>query len=142
MNMPRLLIAVVVGFIFIFASDFLVHGIWLAPDYKATADLWRSDAEMQTRFAWMLTAQFVTALVFVLIWAKGFAGRTLGAGASFGFLMGLALQTWAIVFYVVAPLPGVIATKWFLSGLLQAILLGVLVAAIYKSDARRVERGA
>lgn len=137
MNVPRLLLTVVVAFVFVFATDFLIHALWLADDYKATANLWRSDAEMQALFGWMLLAQFLAALAFVVIWAKGFAGCSVGSGATFGFFMGLALQSWAIIFYVVAPLPASIAGKWFLSGVLQAILLGIVVAAIYKPAATR-----
>jgi hypothetical protein len=37
MNFGRLFLTVLVGFIYIFASDYLIHAIWLASDYKATA---------------------------------------------------------------------------------------------------------
>lgn len=47
MNYPRLVLAIIVGYIFCFASDFAVHGWWTLPDYKATASLWRPNAEMQ-----------------------------------------------------------------------------------------------
>jgi len=94
---------------------------------------------MQQRFAWMLLCQLLIAIVIVVIWAMGFAGRDLGTGARFGFLMGLSMQAWAIAFYVVAPLPGEIAAKWFFSGVLQGVILGVIVAAIYRStNAARV----
>lgn len=132
MNIPRLLLALVAAFAFIFISDFLIHAIWMAPTYKATSQLWRPDAEMQSRFAWMLLAQFLIAFGFVMVWAKGFAGRSIGTGAFIGLYLGLAMQAWAIIFHVVAPLPGSIAAKWFLAGVLQAILLGIIIAAIYK----------
>ncbi len=137
MNIPRLLLAIVVGFIFVFACDFLIHAIWLEADYKATASLWRSDAEMQQRFAWMLFGQFLCASVFAILWAMGFAGRSLGTGAVFGLILGVALQVWSIFLFVVAPLPGVIAAKWFFSGLVQAMILGVIVALIYKPAGQR-----
>ncbi|HMJ06069.1 MAG TPA: hypothetical protein VK474_07410 [Chthoniobacterales bacterium] len=138
MNPKSLLLAVLAGFIFIFASDFLIHAIWLDPDYKATASLWRPEAEMQQRFAWMLIGQLLCAIAFAVLWAKGFAGQPVSTGAFFGFFMGVGQQVWAIAFFVVAPLPGMIATKWFCSGVLQALLLGMIVALIYKPAARRV----
>ena len=141
MNVKRLLLAIVAGFIFVFASDFLIHHYWLGPDYKATASLWRPESEMQQRFAWMFVGQFLCAVAFSVIWAKGFAGRDLGTGAFFGLFMGIAQQVWAIAFFVVAPLPGTLAVRWFLSGLLQAVILGVIIAAVYKPDAMRTERG-
>jgi hypothetical protein len=46
--------------------------------------------------------------------------------------MGLFQQVWAIVDYVVLPMPAELAVKWFLSGLAQAILLGIVTALVYK----------
>ncbi len=132
MNPTRLLLTVLAGFAFIFASDFLIHGVWLAPSYKATAELWRTDPEMQQRFLWMLLGQLLCAVAFSVIWATGFAGRSLAIGVCFGFFMGIAQQVWAIALFVVAPLPGAIAAKWFCSGVVQAILLGVVLALVYR----------
>lgn len=133
MNGPRLALAIIAGFVFIFASDFVVHTILLAGDYKATASLWRTEAEMQSRFLFMLVAHFLCALAFLYIWAKtGWRRRTIADGCSFGFWMGLFQQSATIILYVVSPLPAGLAAKWFFIGLLQAVLLGALAALIYK----------
>ncbi len=133
MNTKRLLLAILAGFVFIFATDFVVHAIWLGPDYKATAALWRPEAEMQGRFALMLLAQLLCSIAFIYIWAKtGWRRRTIRDGCVYGFWMGLFQQITTIVLYVVAPMPMELAAKWFLSGILQAILLGALAALIYK----------
>jgi hypothetical protein len=134
MNIKRLLAAIVVGFIAIFGTDFLVHVVWLHADYEATKELWRPEAEMQSRFHWMLVAQFLCAAAFVVIWAQGFAGRSMGAAIVFGLLMGVSQQGWAIITHVVSPLPGMIATKWFFAGLVQAVLLAIVTALIYKPE--------
>lgn len=135
MNIKRLLIAIGAAFVFIFVSDFLIHGVWLDAEYKATASLWRLEPEMQARFHWMLIGQLLAAISFVYIWAKWIRPRDLGAGAYFGLWLGVAQGIWAIAYYVVAPLPGSLAAKWFLVGILQAVLLGVIIAAIYRTDA-------
>jgi hypothetical protein len=132
MNIKRLLLAIIAGFVVIFGTDYLIHGLWLMPDYNATKHLWRPESEMHSRFCWMLAAQLLCAITFVLIWAKGFAGRDLGTGALFGLLMGLFQNVWAIVNYVVIPMPGELAMKWFFAGLAQAVLLGIVTALIYK----------
>lgn len=134
MNMKRLLLAIVVAFVIVFGTDFLIHGFWLQSDYEATKQLWRPESEMQSHFHWMLIAQLLCAATFVIIWAKGFAGRDIATGITFGLLMGLAQQVWAIINYVVMPLPGALATKWFLAGLVQAVLLGIVTALIYKPE--------
>ncbi len=46
MNTQRLFIAIITGFVFIFATDFVIHAVWLDSDYKATASLWRPESEM------------------------------------------------------------------------------------------------
>jgi ATP/ADP translocase len=89
---------------------------------------------MQSHFSWMLSAQLLCAVTFVIIWAKGFAGRNLGTGAVFGLLMGLFQNVWAIVNYVVLPMPAELAVKWFFSGLAQAVLLGIVTSLVYRPE--------
>jgi hypothetical protein len=116
----------------IFATDFLIHNLWLGPLYQATKPLWRPETEMYTHICWMFLAQFLIVSTFVLVWAKGFAGRSVGAGVNFGLLMGLFQQTWAIILFVVMPLPAELAVKWFFGGLVQAVLLGIVTSLVYK----------
>lgn len=133
MNFTRLILAIVVAFVFIFATDFLIHAVWLKPDYEATKELWRPEAEMGARFHWMLIAQLLVAIAFVIIWALGFAARgSLGLACGYGLLIGLIVQSTTIITYVVSPFPANIALKWFASGIVQSVLLGLLVALVYK----------
>ncbi len=138
MNIQRLLLTVVVAFVFIFATDFAIHAIWLKPAYEATKELWRSEAEMGARFPWMLGAQLLVAIVFVTIWALGFAERGgLGLALGYGLLIGVIVQATTIITYVVSPLPADIAVKWIASGLLQSMLLGLIVGLVYKPARKR-----
>jgi len=133
MNTGRLLLAILAGFVLIFATDFLIHAVWLDAAYKASAALWRPEADMQRRFVLMLAAQLICAVAFTYIWAKtGWRRRTVADGCFYGFWMGLFQQTWVMVLYVVMPLPKELAVQWFLAGVVQAILLGALAASIYK----------
>ena len=133
MNGKRLLAAVVAVFIGIWITDFLIHAVWLAGTYRETASLWRTEAEMQTYFPILLLGQFVTALTFVGLWAKGFAAmRCWGAACLYGFLMGLFREGTTLIMYAVQPLPPKIAMGWFASGVIQGILMGLLVCLVYK----------
>ena len=132
MNMKRLVLAIVVGFIVIFGTDTLIHGIWLKPDYEATKAIWRPESEMQAHMHWFFIAQILCAATFVIIWAKGAAGRSVGAGIVFGLLMGMFQQIWVLVNYAILPMPGDLAVKWYFSGLAQAVLLGIATALVYK----------
>jgi len=133
MNTKRLIIAILTGFVFLFGSDFLIHGLWLRSDYMATASLWRTEAEMNARFAWMLSGQLLMAATFVVLWATGFAGRGgVKCACVYGLFMGLFSQATTLITYVVSPLPGEIPLKWFFSGLAQAVVLGCISFFIYK----------
>ena len=133
MNPKRLLLAIVAAFVFVFASDFLIHGIWLQPTYHATASLWRPEADMRAHMGWMCGAQFLAALTFVVLWARGFAEKAcLRCGVMYGLFMGLFNQSTTLMTYAVQPLPEEIPLKWFAAGLVQAVLLGVLTFFVYK----------
>jgi hypothetical protein len=134
MNIKRLILAIIVAFVVLWVTDFLIHGIWMMPDYRATQQLWRSDAEMSSYMGWMLGAQLLFVITFVILWAKGFASHTtkIGCAVGYGLLMGLFSGVWAIIMYVIIPMPGSIATKWFFAGIVQTILLSLVTFWIYK----------
>ena len=132
MNIKRLILAILAGWMAIFATDYLIHELWLGPIYQATKPLWRPEEEMHARICWMFLAQFLIVTTFVIVWAKGFAGRSIAMAITFGLLMGLFQQTWAIILFVVMPLPADLAVKWFIGGLAQAVLLGIVTSLVYK----------
>lgn len=143
MNSGRLLLSIVAGMIYIFGSDYLIHVIGLAGDYKASASLWRPVSEMQRRFLLMLGAQLLCSIAFMYIWARtGWRRRALVDGAVFGFWMGLFQQVMTIVIYVVMPMPMKLALKWFFAGLLQTMLLGMVAALVYKPRSVLSDRAA
>jgi hypothetical protein len=136
MNPTRLILSIVAVFIGIFATDFLIHGFWLAADYKATASLWRSDAEMTAHFPWLLLGQFVCAAIFTLIWAKAFANwGCLRCAAIYGSMMGLFFQASSFITHAVSPLPSDIMAKWVVSGIVQMTVMGLLLFFVYKPAA-------
>lgn len=134
MNIKRLLLAIVAGYIVIFGTDVLIHHMWMMPDYEATQQLWRPKAEMGSYMGWMIGAQLLFVITFVVLWAMGFAGRTsnIGCAIGYGLLMGLFSGVWAIVLYVILPMPCAIACKWFFAGIAQCILLGIVTLYVYK----------
>lgn len=132
MNIKRLLLAILAGWIVICGTDFLIHDLWLGPLYQATKSIWRPDEEMHTHLCWMFFAQFLIVATFVIVWAKGFVGGSMRTAVTFGLLMGVFQQTWAIILFVVLPIPGELAVKWFIGGLVQAVLLGIVTSLVYK----------
>lgn len=135
MNIKRLIPAIIVAFVVLWGTDFLIHGIWMKPDYLATKSLWRPEMEMGSYMGWMLGAQFLFAITFVLLWTRWADTARLGCAFGYGLLMGVFSGVWAIIMYVVIPMPGSIACKWFFAGIAQAILLGIVTFYVYKPKA-------
>jgi hypothetical protein len=48
--------------------------------------------------------------------------------------MGVFQQTWAMILFVVVPMPAELAVKWFFSGLAQTVLLGIVTSLVYKPE--------
>lgn len=132
MNLKRLLPAIAAAFAITYATDFLVHGLWLRSDYLAAQSLWRPSAEMQTLQHWVTVAQLIAIATFVILWAIGFAGRGIATGIVFGLLVGMSQHVWAIVNYVAMPVPGALAAKWFVAGVAEGVVLGIVTSLIYK----------
>jgi len=131
MNTKRLVLAIVAVFAAVFATDVLIHGFWLNATYKATMQLWRSEADMQSQMCWLIAGQFLTALMFVLIWSQA-AVRSLPRACAYGLCMALFQQATTLITYAVQPIPGEIIFKWFISGIAQGVLMGVILHLIYK----------
>jgi hypothetical protein len=132
MNIKRLIPAIIVAFVVLWGTDFLIHGIWMKPDYLATQSLWRPEMEMGSYIGWMFGAQLLSAITFVLIWTRWADTARLGCAIGYGSLMGIFSGTWAIIMYVVIPMPGSIACKWFFAGIVQSILIGLVTFFVYK----------
>ncbi len=92
---------------------------------------------MVDHMSWMMAGQFLAAATFVTLWAIGCAERGgWGLACLFGVLMGLFGQVYTLIMYCVMPLPPELACKWFVSGLAQSVLLGVLTSFTYRPMAR------
>jgi hypothetical protein len=133
MNPKRLIAAIAVVFVGIWIMDFLIHGVLLQNTYKETMSLWRPESEMQAHMGWLMLGQFIAAATFVLLWARGFAALAcLRCAVIYGALMGLFSQVSTLVGYAIQPLPPGLAVKWFISGIAEGVLMGLLVFAVYK----------
>ena len=136
MNTKSLLITIVAAFAVVFFTDFLIHGLWLSSAYHATASLWRPQSEMNGFMPWLSAGQFLAAATFSLLWAVGFAEKAkVTCSLKYGVTMGLFSQANTFITYAVSPLPADIAVKWFIAGVVQGALLGLVVFFVYKPKA-------
>ena len=131
-NVKSAMITIVAIFIYIFASDFLIHGVILKPAYQDTADLWRPETAMPHYMIWMIFGQFIIAKYFVLIFAKGYENKGVFEGVRFGLLAGMLMIAQNFIFYSVMPLPLSLAINWVVLGLIQAVGAGIVASLVYR----------
>jgi len=136
--MKRFIGAVLAVTAVIVAIDIVLHNVILMDAYKQTLHLWRPEAEIKGLFIW--AGYPVFALFFVWTFAKGYEKDKpgLGQGLRFGVLAGLLVFAAAnMMCYAVMPLPVVIPVAWFLGGLVECIVGGVVAGWIYRPSGSR-----
>jgi hypothetical protein len=130
--MKRFILAFIAAYVFLFFWGWLLNGVVLKDVYAETPNLWRSQSEMMSLFHWIIVGQALIVFAFVMIYASGFAGGGVIAGIKLGFLLEIAAIGMRLGFYAVQPIPGKLILYGSIGGLVEMIIVGALVGAIYK----------
>ena len=83
-------------------------------------------------FHWIIIGQAILVLAFVMIYASGFAGGGMAAGIRLGIMLEILAIGARIIMYAVQPLPARLIVYWSVGGLIEMIVTGAIVGAIYK----------
>jgi len=113
-------------------SQALLGQIYMRPHY---ATLWNPPADMQGRLWAMLAGQVLAVLAFTKLYAGGYEeGKPpLGQGARFGAAAGFFVGSYhALMSYFVYPVSCRLAAAWFGALVLEFVIVGAVVASIYK----------
>ena len=135
MNWKRLLLAALVAFIFLQVTDFLAHWINLNAAYQSLAEqgIFRNSAD-KWRYLWvelLMTAIF--SLIFTYIFVKGYEGKGIAEGIRYGIIIGFFwFYVHAYYSFVSLSIPYGLVWYWIISGFIQTIIAGILVALIYR----------
>jgi hypothetical protein len=114
---------------------FLINGVLLAPSYQAQASVWRPEAEMNELMWVFFLTSGVAIFLFCYIFTKGYENKGLVEGLRYGALVGLLLTVpMAFDSHVVYPLPLTLSFKWFLTGMAYWLVLGAVLAKLYRPD--------
>lgn len=130
--MKKFILAFVAAYIFLFLWGWLLNGVFLKSVYAETANLWRRQSEMMSLFHWIIIGQALIVFSFVMIYASGFAGGGVMAGIRLGVLLEIAAIGMRLAIYAVQPFPGKLIFYGSVSGLIEMIIVGAIVGAIYK----------
>jgi magnesium-transporting ATPase (P-type) len=135
MNTKKLWGAVAVVFVILEITNYLIHGVMLSSTYSSEGvkEIFRPEEEMMSKMWIMWITDLVWSFFFVFIFVKGYQNKGIIEGVRYGIYIALFMSfTYAYGSYVMYPLPYSLIFQWFLVGLFQCILLGIVTAAIYK----------
>lgn len=131
-NNKRLIMTVLALFVYIWASDFLIHQVFLKDVYQNTAALWRPESEMCNYLLWIFLAQFLIAKFFALLFVRGYQGKGVREGVCFGLMAGPFAVAPCFIQYAVSPLPQNLLWAWVFLGLLQMMGAGAVAGLVYR----------
>ena len=131
------LLAFIAAYIFLFVWGWLLNGVLLKDIYAQTPNLWRTQTEMLSFFHWILIGQALIVFAFVMLYVAGFAGGGLVAGIRLGILLEIAAIGMRMGVYAVQPFPRKLLIYASIGGLIEMIIFGAIVGAIYKPVATR-----
>ncbi len=134
----KFFIAWLVMFIAYMAGGFIVHGTLLKDDYAGLPDLFRSDEEAKPYFHLMLIAHVLLAGAFTWIYARGVENKPwLGQGLRFGLAVALlTCVPYYLIYFTVQPMPSGLAVKQIVFDTILTLILGAVVAFLYRGQGR------
>jgi hypothetical protein len=118
-------------------GSFVVHGLLLGDDYSRLPNLFRPQTEAGGLFWLMILAHVMLAGAFTWIYLRGREARPwLAQGVRFGVAVALltVVPTYTI-YYVVQPMPGAMVVKQIVFDGALIVVLGVIVAWLYRDIA-------
>jgi hypothetical protein len=133
----KFIIAWIVLFMAWFLGSFLVHGVLLRSDYMQLTHLFRAEGDQQKYFPLMILAHVILSGALVWIYARGAEAKPwMAQGIRFGIAIALLTVVPSYMIYFVAqPMPGMVVVKQILYDGVLTVILGTIVAWLYRSAA-------
>ncbi|HEV8538777.1 MAG TPA: hypothetical protein VGR15_07630 [Bacteroidota bacterium] len=125
-------------FIVMVLTNFVIHGVLLKATYlsEEMRMMVRPEAEGEANLWIHIVSAFITSFFFTLIFSKGYESKGLAEGIRYGFFVGMLMSIpMAYDTYAAMPIPYHLALQWFLYGVIQYIILGIVVAMIFGKKA-------
>ena len=135
----KFLIAWIVLFAAWFLGSFVVHGVLLRSDYMQLTNIFRAEGDQRKYFPLMIVAHVMLSGAFVWIYARGVEAKPwLAQGVRFGLAVALltVVPTY-MIYFVVQPMPADIVIKQIVCDGVLTIILGMIVAWLYRATRGR-----
>jgi hypothetical protein len=134
----KFVIAWIVLFVAWFIGSFIVHGVLLHSDYMQLPDLFRAEGVEQKYFPLMILAHVILSGAFVWIYARGVEGKPwMAQGVRFGVAVALlTIVPTYMIYFVVQPMPGAVVVKQIVFDGILMVILGMIVAWLYRNESK------
>jgi len=127
----RGILTIVIVFVAWMVLDYLIHGVILQTQYAATPNLWRPMEEM--KMGLNTGVVFIAASIFVILYSKFVANKSLKTGIWFGAIFGIGHGiSFGYGSYAFMPMPYMMALVWFWGTVIEATIAGVIAGAMIK----------
>ena len=124
-----------------FLMDMFFHHKCLGGLYQANLNLFRPMEESKTLMPYMYVGYLLFGLLFSCIYTKGYEASKAGwqQGLRYGFWLGLLYWGARLLLeYPFCPMPDALFKGWFLIGMTEFVVLGLLTGLIYKDASATV----
>ncbi len=109
---------------------FVVHAVLLTQDYHALPGMFRTDADGQAHFGYMLLAHLFIGIGFTWIYLKGREAKPfLAQGVRFGLAVAVisTIPTY-LIYFAVQPMPADLVVKQIVFDTIAMVLMGIVCA--------------
>ena len=97
------------------------------------ASVWRPKAEMDSMMWVMMLSAALATFIFCYIFTRNYEGKGVAEGLRYGALIGVLVSVCgSIDQFWIYPIPFSLAFKWLTSGLAYWMVLGAVLALIYR----------
>lgn len=122
-----------IGFIAVFIVwqilDYIINSVILMSTYETLKSVWRPEGVK----IWMFPIiGLIVSFLFSFIFSKGYEAKGIAEGIRYGIYIGLLMNIpAAYAQYAVYPLPYSLALQWFIYGMIEYIIGGVVLAMVF-----------
>ena len=132
MNWKRFFLAFIAAFVALFVFDFLWYATLMHSAHREVPTLLRPEADLRGHFGWLISGHLVMAFFFTLLCARFVPTGGAVAGATLGILVGLVYAGPHLISFAVQPLTVKILVGWIAGAVIQFMIAGTVIGAIYK----------
>jgi hypothetical protein len=131
MNIKNVLVGGVLGTIFVFIFDMVVHGMLLVGQYEMYESLWRPESAMQSMMWFMVLSQAMLAFAMAYFVNRNHR-HGWESGARFGAMVGVFLAIMAVTQYMYMPVDFTLPLLWAVAIFVTATSVGAIAGSANK----------